>query len=99
MNTNISVIQLNNSTGWLARNAVLNPEQVAPIAIEGLLKQKEVIIPGFVNKLFLFMNRILPSAIKKMMICRQMNSLKPVTTAELNQSPLRLTTISPSITA
>lgn len=99
MNTNISVIQLNNSTGWLARNAVLNPEQVAPIAIEGLLKQKEVIIPGFVNKLFLFMNRILPSAIKRMMICRQMNSLKPVTTAELNQSPLRLTTISPSITA
>ncbi|MEZ5028500.1 MAG: hypothetical protein R2765_06905 [Ferruginibacter sp.] len=99
MNTNISVTQLNKSTGWLVRNAVLNPEQVAPIAIEGLLKQKEVIIPGFTNKLFLILNMILPSSIKNMMICRQMNSIKSVTAAEINHSTLRLTTISPSITA
>ncbi len=84
MNTNISVTQLNKTSGWLSRNAVLNPEEVAPIAIDGLLKRKEVIIPGRLNKFFLLLNSILPAAIKKMLIGHQMNSLRSVTAMELN---------------
>ncbi|MBK9530760.1 MAG: SDR family NAD(P)-dependent oxidoreductase [Chitinophagaceae bacterium] len=46
MNTNVSVTLLAKSAGWLSRQSVMNPEDVAPVAINGLLKRKEVIIPG-----------------------------------------------------
>lgn len=91
MNTNISVTQLLKTSGWLSRNAVLNPEEVAPIAIDGLLNRKEVIIPGKLNKLFLLMNRILPAAVKNMLIGRQMNTVKSVTAMELNLQTVLLT--------
>ena len=46
MNTNIGVTQLIKTSNWLSRHSVMNPEDVAPIAINGLLNHKEVIIPG-----------------------------------------------------
>lgn len=99
MNTNISVTQLLKTSGWLSRNAVLNPEEVAPVAIDGLLNRKEVIVPGKLNKIFLLMNRILPAAIKKMLIGRQMNSLKSVTAMEINKQPVLLTEMKNSLIA
>ncbi len=75
MNTNTSVIVINKATNWLARLAVMNPEEVAPSVIDGLLKGKEVIIPGTVNKIFLLLNSILPGFIKIMITNRQMKVL------------------------
>ncbi len=86
MNTNISIIQLLKTSNWFSRNSVLNPEEVAPVAINGLLNCREVIIPGKMNKLFLLLNKLLPSGIKKMMIGRQMQSLKSVTALQLKNS-------------
>ena len=88
MNTNISLIQLLKTSNWLSRNSVLNPEEVAPVAINGLLNRREVIIPGKMNKLFLLMNKLLPSGIKKMMIGQQMQSLKSVTAMQLKKQPI-----------
>jgi len=93
MNTNIPITQLLKTSGWLSRTAVMNPEDVAPIAIDGLLNRKEVIVPGKMNNLFLLMNKILPSAIKKMMIRRQMNSIKSVTAAEQKAQTIPLTEV------
>lgn len=82
MNTNVSVSLLNRSTGWLSRQAIMNPEQVAPIAIDGLLKQKEVIIPGRINKIFVLLNRVLPNILKKEITNHQMKKLLSVTATD-----------------
>ena len=75
MNTNLSVTLVNKKSGWLSQLAVMNPENVAPIAIDGLLKRKEVIIPGAVNKFFLLLNILIPTFLKKLITNRQMNTL------------------------
>ncbi len=85
MNTNISVTLLLKTSSWLSRLSVMNPEDVAPIAITGLLRHKEVIIPGWVNKIFLFMDTLLPASIKKMLIGNQMKDIKSVTAIGLKQ--------------
>lgn len=56
----------------------MNPEEVAPIAIDGLLKRKEVIIPGSVNKLFLVLNKLIPASLKKVITNNQMKLLNAV---------------------
>jgi short-subunit dehydrogenase len=43
-----------------AQNTMMTPEQVAEIAYPAILKGKRVIIPGTMNKLAVFMGRILP---------------------------------------
>ena len=91
MNTNISVTQLLKTSGWLSRHSVMNPEDVAPIAIDGLLNKREVIIPGRINKMFLLLNQLLPSIIKKMIISYQMKNIKSVTAIELKQQTIPFT--------
>lgn len=75
MNTNAVVVQLNKSSNWVSRQSVMNPDKVALIALEGLLKCKEVIIPGFVNKCFLVINKLLPSFVVDMIISNQMKKI------------------------
>ncbi len=55
----------------------MNPEVVAPIAIRKLLKGKEVIIPGFINRLCVALNKVLPSPVKKMLTGRIAKNMKP----------------------
>lgn len=88
MNTNISVTTLLKTSGWLSRLSVMNPEQVAPIAINGLLNGKEVIIPGRLNKIFLFLNKLLPDFIKNRILSRQMKKIQSVTAIEAKQAPI-----------
>ena len=99
MNTNVSVTLLAKSSGWLSRLSVMNPEDVAPIAISGLLKRKEVIIPGRLNKIFLLLDKLLPSFIKKMITGYQMNNLKSVTAMEIRQQPIVFPEIQNSLIA
>jgi uncharacterized protein len=76
MNTNLAVTLMNRSASWIARMSIMNPEKVAPIAIDGLLNGKEVIIPGRLNQLFLFLNKLLPPFLKRMISKAQMKKLK-----------------------
>lgn len=57
----------------------MNPEEVAPIEIDGLLRQREVIIPGFLNKTFLLLDTFLPPFVKKMLTNHQMKNVRSVT--------------------
>ena len=75
MYTNMSTILLLKSSGWLARQSAMNPEEVAKITIDALLKGKEVIIPGKINKLFLVLNYLIPGFLKKIITNRQMRTL------------------------
>lgn len=66
MNTNLPLTLMNKTGNWISRLSVMNPEEVVPIAIDGLLKRKGVIIPGRVNKFFMLLDKVLPEAIKKL---------------------------------
>ena len=99
MYTNKSVQMVSKSLNWVARQAMMNPEVVATIAINGLLKGKEVIIPGRVNKLFLIFDKLLPSFIKKKITNHQMKSLKSIAKKENKQQTIILTEKQNSLTA
>ncbi|MEO8769073.1 MAG: SDR family NAD(P)-dependent oxidoreductase [Ferruginibacter sp.] len=88
MNTNTSIILLNKTTSWLARQSVMEPKEVARIAIDGLLNRKEVIIPGKVNQCFLLLDKILPSPIKKMITNWQMKKLNSKKYEQIFYSPV-----------
>jgi short-subunit dehydrogenase len=76
MNTNPTIIKTNKSNNWLARKSIMNPEEVAPIAIKGLLNRKEIIIPGRMNKLFLIIDKLVPSFLIKMIANNHFNKFK-----------------------
>jgi hypothetical protein len=76
MNTNETIIKTNKANNWLARQSIMNPEEVAPIAINGLLNRKEIIIPGLMNKLFLIIDKLVPSFIIKMIANNHVNKFK-----------------------
>ncbi|GGA69759.1 short-chain dehydrogenase [Flavobacterium palustre] len=76
MNTNPTTIMTNQSNHWLARQSIMNPDKVAAIAIRELLNQKEIIIPGFMNKLFLLIDKLLPDFIIKMIANNHVNKFK-----------------------
>lgn len=67
MNTTTSLCHQNRKLGWISRNSVLNPEAAAKETLRSFYGGQEVIIPGKVNKLFMFLDAVLPSAIKNRM--------------------------------
>ena len=75
INTNLSVTLINKNSPWATRITIMNPEEVAVIAINGLLKGKEVIIPGRLCKLFLLLDKVLPSVLKTFMTSRTMKKI------------------------
>jgi uncharacterized protein len=77
MNTNVQVSLLNRTGNWLTRISITNPEDIAPMVINNMLKGKEMIIPGFVTHLFLLFDKFLPAIIKKRMISKGIQKLKP----------------------
>ncbi|MGZ8554690.1 MAG: hypothetical protein ACXWV8_14860, partial [Chitinophagaceae bacterium] len=59
----------------LSRLSVMDPEDVVPIAIDGLLRGKEVIIPGKLNNFFMLLDKVLPEVIKKIITHHGMKKL------------------------
>jgi short-subunit dehydrogenase len=75
INTNLSVTLINKNSPWASRISIMDPEEVAVVALNGLLKGKGVIIPGRLNKLFLLLDKILPSVLKTFMTNRTMKRI------------------------
>lgn len=64
MKTNPFVTDSINTQGWRVKLITLEPEEVARVAIDGLLKNQEVIIPGWANKLSVLLSRLVPSGLR-----------------------------------
>ena len=60
MYTNEAASETLKTGNYISRSSGMRPEEVAPIAIDGLLKNKQVIIPGKINRLVILLNRVLP---------------------------------------
>jgi len=59
--TNYACRQRNLKHGWTARLALKKPAEVADAAVEGMLRNRPVIIPGGVNRAFFMLNLVLPN--------------------------------------
>lgn len=78
MNTTPMLILQNKNMKGMGRWSVMNPEDVAKIAIDGMLAKKEVIIPGFWNRLFMFLDKLLPKWFKEILTDRSMKQAKAI---------------------
>lgn len=67
---------LNQHGSLLARLASMTPEQVAFIAINGLLANKEIMIPGKLNRMFMYLDRFIPAGLKIKLIEKQVQKMQ-----------------------
>lgn len=56
--------------GFLIQSIILSAEEVARIAVNGMLKNKIVVIPGFLNKILLVISRIIPAGVAERRIAK-----------------------------
>jgi short-subunit dehydrogenase len=87
MNTNFTTSLMNRRGNFLSRISILNPEQVAPVVIQKMLRGKEVIIPGAVNRFSIVLDKLLPGFLKNFFTERLMKQLKPgsISTVEVDK--------------
>ncbi|SRR5260221_7666931 len=76
INSNPLHYLVNHGSTNIARSSSMTPEEVAITAINGLLKEKERIIPGKWNRLFIYLDKILPAFIKDKLIWKQVRNMK-----------------------
>lgn len=62
--TNADGLSRLNAHGARSKVLMMYPEQVAHIALNGMLKGKQVIVPGFMNALFFKLGSIIPVRLK-----------------------------------
>jgi uncharacterized protein len=96
MNTNLALTLMNKTGNCLSRLSVMNPEDVVPVAIDGLLNGKEVIIPGRINKLFMILDKILPEVFKKLITSHGMKKLNSANALTRYLSPAMAPVLTPS---
>ncbi len=60
---------------FISRASGMHPEAVAPIALDGLLQKKEVIIPGRINWTLVFLDRFVPRFVVRFFEERTMKRL------------------------
>ncbi|WPU94425.1 SDR family NAD(P)-dependent oxidoreductase [Mucilaginibacter sabulilitoris] len=75
INTKPELLVMNNSLKGISKATILEPDQVARIAIDGLLKGKKEIIPGMVNRMLVLLNSLLPAYVKEGIIKRRLNAI------------------------
>lgn len=78
MNTNAQMVFQNLNTHGLGRWSIMDPEAVAKIAIDGMQRKKEVIIPGFWNKMFMLFDKLLPKWYKEMLTDTSMKKARTI---------------------
>lgn len=69
--TNSAVQDRIKNSGLFSKQMILSPEEVARYAISGLLKKREIIIPGRKTKIFFFLGNILPFGLIMKIMARE----------------------------
>jgi hypothetical protein len=71
--TNQDVIVRIRRGGFWGKASSMRSSKMAKIAIDKLMKGKPVIVPGFINKFFLVLNKLTPGILKQKVIHRKFN--------------------------
>ena len=66
--SNYKTIAINKELKGVAKWSILKPEQVAEEAIPGMLKGKALIIPGFINKFYYAVSRMVPDFVNRFFV-------------------------------
>ncbi|HVX48789.1 MAG TPA: SDR family NAD(P)-dependent oxidoreductase [Chitinophagaceae bacterium] len=75
INTKPELLVLNHSIKGISRFTILEPEKVAKAALKGMLKGKKEIIPGWLNRQLVTLNKILPASVKEYIIQKQVKNM------------------------
>lgn len=68
INTKPELLVLNHTLKGISKATILEPEEVAKTAINGLLKGKKKVIPGTINKILVVFDSLLPAPLKEIII-------------------------------
>ena len=81
MKTRLPLILMSRKMKGMARWSMQEANEVARFAVQAMLKNKELIIPGFWNRVFIMMDRVIPTFIKDKLIkgnFSKTNDLEPL---------------------
>ena len=81
INTNARQTMLNKSGSWISLQSLMNPEDVAPVALAAMYRGKEVIIPGRLNRFIVAIDPLVPQIVKKRIIRKQIGKLRVYSSA------------------
>lgn len=73
--TNDRVVQRINRSGRIARWTSLSVDDVSSYIVDGMLRKKSIIIPGFGAKILLLMMRLVPGSINRRIIAKNMKKI------------------------
>jgi short-subunit dehydrogenase len=76
INTKPELLVRNHNLKGVSKLTILEAEEVAREAVNGLLKGKKEIVPGIVNRFLVFLNRVLPTHIKEVIIRKQVKTAR-----------------------
>lgn len=79
LNTTTKICYQNRILGFMGRQSTLTPERAAKIALEAMFKGKKVVVPGFINKCFRALDKILPEPIEDKLTSSEITKLESVT--------------------
>jgi short-subunit dehydrogenase len=96
MYTNEAAKQSIENGTYLSRVSSMQPEEVAPIALTGLLQRKAVIIPGKINKTILFLKGLVPGFVVNYYEERTMKQLHTPTTQTPPKHVISLSSLQPA---
>ncbi len=68
INTKPELLVLHQSLTGISKATILEPEFVAKRAVDGMLNGEKIIVPGFVNRMLMFVNSFLPSFLRRLIV-------------------------------
>lgn len=68
--TSMAVKKRMNSKGFIGKMMVITPEKVARIAVNKMIKGKPVIVPGFINRAILLLEKVVPRSRQMKIVIR-----------------------------
>jgi len=72
VDSNARLLEIHKNMKGIARKAVMKPDEVAEAALDAMFNGKKELVPGGINRMLLFLNRLLPAAIRQGIIRREM---------------------------
>lgn len=78
LNTTTKLCYQNRILGFLARSSTLCPEKAASIAVDAMLQGRKLSVPGFINKCFRALDKIIPELIKDKITSGEINKLEAI---------------------
>ncbi|MNK58373.1 Sulfoacetaldehyde reductase [compost metagenome] len=75
INTKPELLVMNHTLKGFAKATILEADYVAKTAIDGMLKGKKEIIPGFANRFLVVLDKIIPRFLKEIIIRRKLKSI------------------------